>query len=93
MAKVMMNSLPPELTPEELAELEAAEKMPIVFDDDCPEMTGEMLKQFHKMDTVTIRISPGNMKKIKALGADYSKILSNLLDLALNDTEMLKKCM
>ena len=93
MAKVMMNSLPPELTPEEIAELEAAEKMPIVFDDDCPEMNGEMLKQFHKMNTVTIGISPGNMKKIKALGADYSRILSNLLDLALNDTEMMKKCM
>lgn len=42
MAKVTMNSLPPELTPEEIAELEAAEKM---------------------------------------------------LDLALNDAEMLKKCM
>lgn len=93
MAKVMMNSLPPELTPEEIAELEEAEKMPIVFDDDCPEMTNEMLKQFHKANTVTIGISPGNMKKIKALGADYSRILSNLLDLALNDAEMMKKCM
>lgn len=93
MAKVMMNSLPPELTPEEMAELEAAEKMPIVFDDDCPEMTDEMLKQFHKVNTVTIGISPSNMKKVKALGADYSKILSNLLDLALNDVELLKRCM
>ena len=93
MAKVIMNSLPPELTPEEIAELDAAEKMPIVFDDDCPEMTSEMLEQFHRMNTVTIGISPSNMKKIKAFGADYSKILSSLLDLALNDAEMLKKCM
>lgn len=92
MAKVMMNSLPAELTPEEMAELEAAEKMPITFDDDSPEMTNEMLKQFHRMDKVTIRISPGNMKKIKSLGEDYTKILSRLLDLALNDTELLKKC-
>ena len=93
MAKIIMNSLPPELTPEEIAELDAAEKMPIVFDDDCPEMTSEMLEQFHRMNTVTIGISPSNMKKIKAFGADYSKILSNLLDLALNDAELLKKCM
>lgn len=78
---------------EEIAELEAAEKMPIVFDDDCPEMTGEMLNQFHRMNTITIGISPGNMKKVKALGADYPKILSSLLDLALNDTDLLKKCM
>lgn len=93
MAKVMMNSLLPELTPEKIAELEAAEKMPIVFDDDCPEMTSEMLNKFHRMNTVTIGISPGNMKKVRALGADSSKILSNLLDLALNDAELLKKCM
>lgn len=56
-------------------------------------MTGEMLKQFHKMNTVTIGISPDNMKKVKALGADYLKILSNLLDLALNDADLLKRCM
>ena len=93
MAKVMMNSLPAELTPEEAAELEAAEKMPIVFDDDCPEMTNEMLKQFHRPDTVTVRISPDSMKKVRSFGADYPQILSQLLDLALNDAELIKKCM
>lgn len=93
MAKVMMNSLPPELTPEEIAELDMAEKRPIIFDDDCPEMTGEMLSQFHKMNMVTIGISPNNMKKVKEFGANYTKILSNLLDLALNDAELVKKCM
>lgn len=90
---VTMNSLPAKLTPEETAELEAAEKMPITFDDDCPEMTDDMLRQFHKMDTVPVRISPSNMKKVRSLGADYPKILSQLLDLALNDTELVKKCM
>lgn len=63
MAKVTMYSLPTELTPEELAELEAAEKMPITFDDDCPEMTAEKLEQFHRMDRIAVRISPANMKK------------------------------
>ena len=48
MAKVMMNSLPAGLTPEEVAEIEAAEKIPVIFDDDWPEMTDEMLKQFHR---------------------------------------------
>ena len=88
-----MNSLQAELTPEELAELEAAEKMPITFDDDCPEMTAEMLKQFHRMDRVAVKISPANMKKAKSLGPDYAETLSRLLDLALNDAELLKKCM
>lgn len=93
MAKIMMNSLPAQLTPEEVAELEAAEKMPITFDEDCPEMTDDMLKQFHRMDRVTVRISPGNMKKVKSFGSDYAKVLSHLLDLALNDAEMIKKCL
>lgn len=92
MAKVTMNSLPAVLTQEEMAELEAAAKMPVTFDDDCPEMTSEMLEQFHRMDKVTIRISPSNMKKIKSLGADYTKILNQLLELALNDAELVKKC-
>ncbi|MDE7331607.1 MAG: antitoxin [Lachnospiraceae bacterium] len=93
MAKVTMNSLPAELTPEEMAELEEAEKMPITFDGDCPEMTNDMLKQFHRMDKVAIKISPDNMKKIKSLGPDYLNILSHLLDLALNDAELVKKCL
>lgn len=93
MAKVMMNSLPAELTPEEAAELEAAEKMPVVFDDDCPEMTDKMLRQFHRSDTVMVRISPDSMKKIRSFGDDYHQILSQLLDLALNDAELVKKCM
>jgi hypothetical protein len=92
MAKVMMNSLTAELTPEEVVELEAAEKMPITFDEDCQEMTSEMLKQFHRMDMVTVKLSPSNMKKVRSWGEDYSKILSHLLDLALNDAELVKKC-
>ena len=71
MAKVTMHSLPANLTKEEMAELEAAEKMPIIFDDDCPEMTEEMLSQFHRTDMVTIQISPVNMKKVKSHALMY----------------------
>ena len=84
--------LPTELTEQELAELESAEHMPITFDEDSPEMTADMLKQFHRMDSVNIKLSPENMKKVKSFGKDYPEILSRLLDLAINDTELLKKC-
>ncbi len=47
----------------------------------------------YRPDTIAIRISPDNMKKIQSLGADYPQILSQLLNLALNDTELMKKCM
>ena len=89
-AKVMMDSLPAQLTPEEIADLEAAEKMPITFDEDRPEMTSDMLKQFHRMDNVTIKISPSNMKKIRALGSDPVRVLSRLIDLALDDADLVK---
>ena len=35
-----------ELTEEELLDLEAAENKPVVYDEDCPKMTPEMLMQF-----------------------------------------------
>ena len=36
-------------TPEQIAEIREAAKRPIVFDDDCPEMTDEQLKQFRRV--------------------------------------------
>jgi len=38
------------LTPEQIAEIEEAAKHPIVFDEDCPEMTEEQLKQFRRVN-------------------------------------------
>lgn len=37
-------------TPEELAELEAARRMPIVFDEDCPETTPERAIRFRRVN-------------------------------------------
>lgn len=37
------------LTDEQKKELEKADKMPISFDDDCPELTDEQLSQFTRM--------------------------------------------
>ena len=36
-------------TPEQIAMIEAAKKMPIVFDEDCPPMTDEQLRQFKRV--------------------------------------------
>ena len=38
------------LTPEQIAEIEEAAKYPIVFDDDCPEMTPDQLAQFKRVN-------------------------------------------
>jgi len=37
------------LTPEQIARLDALKDRPIVFDEDCPEMTDEQLKQFKRV--------------------------------------------
>lgn len=38
------------LTEEELEELRALKNRPIVFDEDCPELTEEELKQFKRVN-------------------------------------------
>lgn len=53
---VNMNNIPLELqnelafTQEELAELERAKKMPIIFDADCPETTPERALKFRRVN-------------------------------------------
>lgn len=51
-----------------------------------------MLQQFHRMNSVIVKISPANIEKAKSLKPDYPSILSHLLNLALNDSDLLKKC-
>ncbi len=38
------------LTEEEIEELRALKNRPIVFDEDCPELTDEQLKQFKRVN-------------------------------------------
>ncbi len=38
-----------QLTPEQIKRLDALKDRPIVFDEDCPEMTEEQLRQFRRV--------------------------------------------
>lgn len=49
-------------TKEELAELEAAKKMPITFDADCPETTPERAVKFRRVNPPRNRILQGNSR-------------------------------
>ncbi len=49
MAKMTMDEIGFSLSDDEEKEINAAEKLPVV-DDDSPEMTKEMLKQFKRMN-------------------------------------------
>ena len=94
-----MNELNAELTAEELRELEAAESSYPVFDNDSPAMTVEQLMQFKRMNrknrtkpTISLRISPATLQKAKQYGKGYTGLLSRLLDVAINDAELVRKC-
>ena len=99
MVKIKLNDLPPELTPEESAELSAAEKRLPVFDDDSPEMTEEMLSEFKRIrnlrrtkKTASIRLSPKAQAFSESYGKGYTSFLSRLIDAALDDEALIRKC-
>lgn len=48
MSKTMIKEL--EFSEEELEELERAKKMPIIFDEDCPETTPEKAVKFRRVN-------------------------------------------
>lgn len=88
------------ITPEELEMLGKASKMPIVFDEDSPELTEEDLKGFRRVSeenrlernkqTVTLRLSPQALRKAKSLGKGYTSVLSRILEAALRDNDVIR---
>ena len=99
MVKMNLRDLSPELLPEELEELDEAERKAPVFDADSPAMTPEQLQQFKRINrenrtkpTISLRISPATLKKAKQYGKGYTALLSRLLDAAIDDEELVRKC-
>ncbi len=100
MKKIKMGELTSNLTIDEKKEINEAEKKPIMFDEDSPEMTPEKLRQFkrlHQQDqrnkqTISLRVSPSTLNIAKAYGKGYTSFLSRLLDEAIKDESLVKKC-
>ena len=97
--KMKLSDLNKELTEEERLELEAAEKKEPVFDDDSPLLMKEQLMQFKRINhenrtkpTISLRISPATLKKAKQYGKGYTGLLSRLLDAAIDNEELVRKC-
>ena len=74
MVKMTFKELSPELTEEEVRELEAAELKSPVYDEESPEMTMEQLQEFKRMNhenrtkpTISLRLSPVTLKKSKTV--------------------------
>ena len=99
MVKMTLNELAAELTKEELGELESAEGKNPVFDEDSPAMTAEQLTQFRRINrenctdsVISIQVSPATLEKAKKYGKGYRSLLSRLLDAAIDDEELVRKC-
>ena len=100
MVKMDINKLDMELSKEEILELEEAAARSIVFDEDSPEMTPEMLMQFKRMkqqgrtkQTASIRLSEKAQKFSKSYGKGYTSFFSRLIDAALDNAELVKRCL
>ena len=100
MVKMSFKELDSELSKEELRELEDAAARTIVYDDESPEMTPDMLNQFKRMkqksrtkQTASIRLSEKAQRFSKSYGKGYTSFLSRLIDAALDDAALVKKCL
>ena len=91
------------LTKEELAEIEAADKMPVNFED-IPEMTEEEMnavalmaqkkRSARKKKTVSIRLPQDTIDKAKSmLGEGYTSVLGRVLVMAIDRPDILKQCL
>ena len=85
MVNVSFKELNAELTREELEELENAAARTIKYDEDSPEMTTKQ--------TASIRLSEKAQRFSKAYGKGYTSFLSRLIDAALDDDTLVKKCL
>ena len=84
-------------------EIKAAKKLPPVYDPECPPSTPEALVEFAAMarerkinqrnplPIVAIRIQPDVLAKYKSLGRGYSGIMADVLRVAADNPEILKK--
>ncbi len=88
-------------TEDQIREIEAAASMPVIPDEDCPELS---LEQYAEMaaiakanrnrntkPVIALRISPATLEKAKATGRGYTGFLSRLLDNAINDPVIVQK--
>lgn len=101
MVKMNIKDLPEEMSEEELQDLEKAEKLTPVYDDESPEMTPEKLSEFRRINrgkrlkkSISIRVSYQTLEKAQTYEQKgYTSFLSRLLDAAIEDENLVKKCL
>ncbi len=87
----------------QLKEIEKYKDIDPTPDEEIPELSYEDMERFRlaaikkreerQKQVLTLRVSAETMKKAKSLGKGYTGILSRLLEMALNDPQMIEKCL
>ena len=90
-------------TEEQRRKIKAIADRPITYDDEAPELTDEQYKAFaimaeeqrkaRKKELISLRLEPSTLEKAKMLGRGYTGVLSRLLTMALDNPEMVRKCL
>ncbi len=88
-------------TQAQIREIEKAASLPVMPDEDAPELTLEQYAEMAEIarsrrsqnvkPVISLRISPETLDKAKATGKGYTGFLSRLLDNAINDPQMVSK--
>ncbi|MBR2215507.1 MAG: hypothetical protein IJ849_07090 [Selenomonadaceae bacterium] len=96
--KIIYEGMKP--TPKQIREVEEAYKHPVVYDEDCPELTDKQLDEIAALvrardsklarETVNLTVSPVTARLAKEYGEG---VMGRLLDLAVQDEAMLRKCL
>ena len=100
MVKMTLNDVAPGLTDEEILELQAAEELDPIYDEDSPEMTSEMLLQFRRTvspdddkQIISLPLSRDTLRTARAVSSGYTSFLSRLLDEAIKDDQLVRRCL
>ncbi|MBR1886706.1 MAG: hypothetical protein IJ812_09900, partial [Schwartzia sp.] len=83
---------------EQIREVEEACKHPIVYDEDCPELSDEQIERMVAMakdanrnrQPLSLRVLPATARIAKQYG---EAVIGRLLDLAVQDEAMIQKCL
>lgn len=88
-------------TEAQIREIESAAALPVIPDEDAPELTLEQYAEMAALaksrrsqkakPVIALRISPETLEKAKATGKGYTGFLSRLLDNAINDPQMVSR--
>lgn len=88
-------------TEAQIREIEKASVMPIIPDEDAPELTMEQYAEMAAIakarkaknikPVISLRIDPETLEKAKATGKGYTGFLSRLLDNAIKDPKLVSK--